>query len=97
MSDNDDIPQVRFNEIEARLEIEYPCRWLYKVIGADADAMRVAILEIIEAEEVRVEPSNTSSGGRFVSLNVEVTVRSESERTGYYEQLRASDAIRMVL
>lgn len=97
MKDDDTIPRVSFNEIEGKLEIDYPCRWLYKVIGTDPDAMRIAILEIIDAEEVRVEASNTSSTGRFVSLNVEVTVQSEDERTGYYERLRQSAAIRMVL
>ena len=95
--DEDKTPQINLNEIEGKLEIDYPCCWLYKVIGTDPDAMRAAVLETIDAEEVRIEESNTSSGGRFVSLNVEVTVQSDDERTGYYEALKESHAIRMVL
>lgn len=88
---------MSINEIEGTLEIEYPCRWLYKVIGSDADAVRQAVLETIEIEDVTLELSHTSGKGNFVSFNVEVTVTSTEERTGIYEALKAHGSIRMVL
>jgi putative lipoic acid-binding regulatory protein len=97
MGEHSKPPHINLNEIEGTLEIDYPCCWVYKVIGSDANAMRAAVLQIVETNEVRIEESNTSSTGKFVSLNVEVTVQSDEERTGYYEALKASAAIRMVL
>lgn len=97
MTDRDDTPKVRLSEIGDKLELEYPCRWLYKVIGSDAESVRLAILEIIDEDSVTIEPSHRSSGGSYVSFNVEVTVVNESQRTGWYEALREHDDVRMVL
>lgn len=97
MSDDKSIPEVRLNEIEERLELEYPCRWLYKVIGWSEEAVRGAVLEVVNIDGVTIERSNLSSGGTYVSINVEVTVESDEQRTGFYEALRAHDDVRMVL
>ena len=97
ISTPDGPPRVHLNEISERLEIEYPCRWLYKVIGSDAHELREAILEIIDVAGMTMELSNTSSGGKYLSLNVEVTVRDEGERLRFYESLRDHPAVRMVL
>lgn len=97
ISDREDIPRVQLNEIDERLELEYPCRWLYKVIGWDEEAVRGAVLEVVDVEGLTMELSHHSSQGTYVSFNVEVTVESDEQRTGIYEGLKAHDAVRMVL
>lgn len=67
------------------------------MIGWDEDAIRAAILEVVELEELTIEVSNRSSEGTYVSLNVEATVRSDTERTGTYEALKDHDDVRLVL
>ena len=97
MSDEKDLPNVTVNEITGQLDIDYPCRWLYKVIGSDEASVREAVLEVIDIPDVMIELSNTSGSGNFVSINVEVTVQDHSQRTGLFEALRAHSAVRMVL
>ncbi len=97
MGDEQDLPEVTINEITGQLDIEYPCRWLYKVIGSDEASVRAAVLEVIDIEDVMIELSNTSSSGSFVSINVEVTVQDHGQRQGLFEALRGHDAVRMVL
>jgi len=97
MADQHEIPQVRLNEITERLEIDYPTRWLYKVIGANKAAVTQAILEIIDADDATLEVSNTSSRGRYVSINVTVEVHSDRQRTDIYESLRGHPHVKIVL
>jgi hypothetical protein len=85
------------NEIDEQLEIEYPCQWIYKVIGADETTVRAAVMEVIEVAAVTIELSNRSSSGKFVSVNVTVTVESHDQRLYLFECLRSHEAIRMVL
>lgn len=97
ISDEQDLPEVTVNEITGELEIDYPCRWLYKVIGTDEASIRGAVLEVVDVSDVMIELSNTSSAGSFVSINVEVTVESHDERRSIFEALRSHAAVRMVL
>ncbi len=97
MSDERESPRVTINPVTEQLEMDYPCLWLYKLIGADEASLRQAVLEVIEVDGVTIEQSNTSSGGKYVSLNVEVRVSSAAERTGIYDALRAHGSVRMVL
>ena len=55
------------------------------------------MLEVVDVNDVMIELSNTSSSGRFVSINVEVTVQDDEERRGLFEALRGHDGVRMVL
>lgn len=54
-------------------------------------------MEVVDIEGLTMEISNRSSGGTYVSINVEVTVRSDTERTEVYERLRSHDDVRLVL
>lgn len=94
---NDETPRVRLNEVTERLELEYPCHWVYKIIGEDAARLRQAVLQIIEGDAYTVSVSKTSSSGRYVSLNIDVEVSDESERTSIYAALRSHADVRMVL
>ena len=82
----------QFDLSTGKPEIVYPCRWEYKTIGADEDEMRAAIAEIVVYLDHSLSSSNTSRTGRYCSLLLAVTVRSESHRN---EFLRPSRNIRI--
>ena len=77
--------------------MEYPCRWIYKIIGSDDRAIRRAVKEIVEGYDYTITPSNVSKTGKYHSLNLEVLVNDERHRTGIYDKLRNNPAVNMVL
>jgi len=82
---------------ECKPQIDYPCFWVYKVIGRDVEGLRWAIAEVLKGSEHTVTPSRSSKGGAYHCLNVEMTVESESVRLGLYERLRLHPAVLMVM
>ena len=80
-----------------KVQIEYPCRWVYKIIGPDADEMRRAVAEIICDRAYKVSHSRSSAAAKYHCLNVELSVESESHRTDLYEALKAHPTIKLVL
>lgn len=80
-----------------RPEIDYPCQWQYRVIGEDRTAMHQAITTWISAFVYTICDANVSSGGRYLSLSLEVTVNDDAERLRIYQLLAGDPAIRMVL
>ncbi len=77
--------------------MEYPCRWIYKIIGSDNGAIRKAVEKIVEGHDYTITPSNVSRTGRYHSLNLEVLVDDEGHRTGIYNKLQSHPAVKMVL
>lgn len=85
--------------------VEYPCRWTYKVIGRDPEAVRAAIQTCLplclpgplSGRDPHLESSRTSSGGAYVSLNLTVTVQDEGERTCVFCSLAENPEIIMVI
>lgn len=82
---------------EQKLKLEYPCLWIYKVIGADQDEMKSAVAEIIRDRPFKISLSRQSETAKYISLNVELTVESESHRTDLYQALKAHRAIKIIL
>lgn len=80
-----------------KLQLKYPCLWIYKVIGIDQDEMTGAIQDIVQDRSCRISLSRESETAKYISLNVELTVESESHRTALYEELKAHPAIKLVL
>jgi hypothetical protein len=78
-------------------DLSYPCRWTYKIIGDDEDALRSAAAEIVRAREHTISLSRRSARRTYCCLNVEVLVRDERGRLAIYEALREHPAVRMVL
>lgn len=78
-------------------EIHYPCQWQYRVIGEDRAAMHEAITSWVAASACTITEGNISSGGRYLSLSLEVTVNDDAERHQLYQLLAGHPAIRMVL
>ncbi|MCD6487555.1 MAG: DUF493 domain-containing protein [Syntrophobacterales bacterium] len=85
------------NKDGQKLIIEYPCRWIYKIIGSDSRETKKAIKEIVNGCDYTITPSNTSKACKYHSLNLEVLVDDEGHRTGIYDKLRNNPAIKMVL
>ena len=85
--------------------VEYPCAWTYKVVGVDEDDLRRAVkvmLTVCLDRDSGERPyelglSRTSSGGKYVSLNLTLEVRSEEERNALHAGLKDCPEVVMVL
>ena len=80
-----------------KAELNYPCQWLYKVIGTDNEQLRQAIMGIIRNMPCEINFSNSSSSGNYLCLNLEITVQSEEERNSIYLALKSHPHVKMVL
>ncbi|PID73033.1 MAG: cytoplasmic protein [Desulfobacterales bacterium] len=82
---------------QERPDIEYPCDWVYKVIGEDCTLLKDAIEECCAPAEVTITHSHASSKGKYHSLNAELVVQDEEQRLQIYNNLKASPVIKIVL
>ena len=82
---------------QTKPKIDYPCPWLFKVIGFDRQEIEQVIAEIVGGIPFTVTTSNASSGGRYQSVNLEMEVTSEENRDSIYQNLAAHSAIKVVL
>ena len=80
-----------------KVQIEYPCPWVYKIIGPDAEEMQRAVAEILRDRAYKVSLSRSSEKNKYHCLNVELSVENESHRMALYEALKAHRAVKMVL
>ena len=80
-----------------KAKLDYPCQWLYKVIGTDHEQLRQAIMEIITNIPCEINLSNSSSSGKYLCLNLEITVQNEEERNSIHLNLKAHPNIKIVL
>lgn len=78
-------------------EIEYPCHWVYKVIGEDCTLLKDAIEKACAPLAVIISLSQSSSKGKYHCLNSEVEVPDEQTRLNIYESLKASPAVKIIL
>ena len=77
--------------------INYPCVWQYKVIVTDIDPVRSTISEHLGDVPYSLSESKKSSGGKYTSLTLELTVHSDYHRIRLYEVLSAHPAVKVVL
>ena len=89
---NDNIP---FGE--QKLELNYPCLWSYKLIAGEKEVLEKAIRDVIEERMHKIEHSNVSKNGKYISMNLEMIVHNEEDRNFIYEALKAHQDIKMVL
>ena len=80
-----------------KAKLNYPCQWLYKVIGTDNEQLRQAIMGIIKNTPCEINFSNSSSSGKYLCLNLEITVQSEEERNSIYLDLKSHPHVKIVL
>jgi putative lipoic acid-binding regulatory protein len=85
------------NELDQKLELEYPCDWRYKIVGEEREALEKAVHDVILEREYKLTHSNKSRTGKYVSMNLDLLVHNEDERQFIYEALKAHQNIKMVL
>lgn len=78
-------------------EIEYPCRWSYRIVGTCADSIRARVVEVAGEIEFELEPSKASSSGKYVSFQLTLLVRDETHRHEVFHALAADESVRFVL
>lgn len=85
------------NQCNAKLVLEYPCAWVYKLIGPDREQLEAAIAAITTPRACTVTPSRTSRTGKYLCLDVELTVQSEAERESLHAAFKSHPAVTIVL
>jgi len=78
-------------------DIKYPCPWGYKVIGLDEQALRAAVHDCLPDIDPQLTVSRTSASGKYVSLNLTVTVTDETHRNAVFAALANHVDIRLVI
>ena len=78
-------------------EISYPCEWTIKIIGSNEKTMREVVSSIIKDRSYAATCSNTSRTGKYISLNIKLTLISAEEKQDYYAKLSAHTEIKFVL
>lgn len=86
-----------FNQENKKPQIDYPCKWSYKIIGLSVDDMITAVEEIVINLEYDLTPSNISKKGKYFSLNITVVVPSEVVRDLIFQNLNKHPAIKYVM
>lgn len=82
---------------QTRPDIDYPCPWLFKVIGYGVREIEEAIKEVVGEVPCKITSSHASSSGKYHSVNLEMEVANEEHRLGIYRDLGVCAAIKVVL
>ncbi len=89
------------DDTDQKISWTYPCEWTYKVIGYQETAIRQAISEVLTDKATdktfEISFSNQSRTLKYVSLNLDLMLKSETEREEIYRTLKKHPAIKMVL
>ncbi len=85
------------NGCKQKVELTYPCPWVYKIIGMEQEELRAAIAEVVQARECLVSLSNSSSGGKYLCLDVELVVVSAEDREAQHLAFKGHPAVVLVL
>jgi uncharacterized protein len=78
-------------------DIDYPCPWIYKVIGIDELQLRALIAELVGDRPHDLSLSRRSAEGKYTSLRLELTVSDEADRLRIFSALTDHPTVRMVL
>lgn len=80
-----------------KLELDYPCNWIYKVVVLESTNIKEVIQEVILEREHNVKESNVSTKGKFKSYTLDLIVHNDDDRKTIYELLGKHSSIKMVL
>ena len=84
------------NRENEKASIDYPCEWVYKVIGSDKESVYVATASIMQDGAYQISDSNTSKTGKYLSFNVTTMVGDEVYRNKIYQAFKEHNDIRFV-
>ena len=82
---------------EGELEIEYPCRWEYRLIGKSEAQLRAAAAGALGEAQHELRPSKKSGAGTYVSMSLQVDVCDEAQRKHFFARLSAHADVLYVL
>ena len=77
--------------------IEYPCEWGYKIIGVDKKKLEISIFEVMGERDYTTRAGNSSSKGKFHSLNAKCKVSSQEDRDALFRAFQEHKDIKMVI
>jgi putative lipoic acid-binding regulatory protein len=78
-------------------DIEYPCPWNFTIIGTDGEEIRRRVGELLAGVDYTLQVGRESSGGKYVSLKLTTTVRSEEHRYDLHEKLVQDPLVKVVM
>ena len=84
------------NRENGKASIDYPCEWVYKVIGSDKESVYGATAGIMQDSAYQIDDSNTSKTGKYLSFNVTIMVGDEACRNKIYQAFKEHDDIKFV-
>ena len=88
------------NKLKKRImkkqDIDYPCRWPYRVIGSDRTLMEDEISIKLNHIQFEMNVSNQSKKGKYISFHVEAYINSEKERNDVFNILKNIPAVKIV-
>lgn len=76
-------------------KLVYPCKWIYKLIGEDVQALEDDIRSLFSEKVYTFRESNKK--GKYTSFSFELIVDSEMERDSIHMILKESPFIKMVI
>ena len=91
------IPIHKPADSSCKPKIDYPCMWQYKIIGESATVITQLVADLIHEKNYTLTRSNVSSGGRYVSMSLELTVQTEERRLELYRVLAEDPTVKVVL
>lgn len=78
-------------------QIDYPCPWPYKVIGADRAGIIAAVKQLLADKPFELQESHQSKQGTYTSFNLCVQVQNEAERDEIFQALNRIPTVKMVI
>ncbi|NLK67382.1 MAG: DUF493 domain-containing protein [Campylobacteraceae bacterium] len=75
-------------ELNQKPEFSYPNLWTYRVIMETEQKAEAKIEEKLSGYEKKIEFSKHSSGGKYMSFEARVMVKSEKDRDEVFEKLK---------
>ncbi|CAA6820339.1 MAG: Proposed lipoate regulatory protein YbeD [uncultured Sulfurovum sp.] len=78
-------------------DIEYPCEWGYKLIGTDKAALEACVFDVVGERAYKTKGGNTSSKGKFHSINMTCKVENEIDRDTIFKAFSDHKDVKMVI
>ena len=88
---------MNINDLNQKPQIDFPCKWSYKVFGSDKDKVENAINEVLTKHPYQIIKSTKSSKGNYISLTIKLTIVDQNELDLYYNTLSKHKDIKIVL
>jgi putative lipoic acid-binding regulatory protein len=83
---------------EQKVKIDYPTDWKYKLIALEKKHIQDVVKDALDDDKKhKLEISNKSKTGKFISMTLSLQVVSEEERIYLFKKFESSEHIKYVL